>query len=144
MTRPEQVFGVADRCQCGQEIIVPLTLSFDPSKWSRVLRVAVPCSSCGARSLYAVPAEQDTPVERCPDRAWEDGRRSLARRLIRDLMMEVGEHEAELTEVRLRLELSEARSVLRRLCEDHGDNDWSDDLYLADALDKHLGRYLDE
>lgn len=31
---------------------------------------------------------------------------------------------------------------LRRLCTHHGDNDWSDDLYLSVVIDKHLGRYL--
>lgn len=34
-----------------------------------------------------------------------------------------------------------ARSVaaLREICEQHGDNDWPDDLSLADVIEKHLG-----
>ena len=32
--------------------------------------------------------------------------------------------------------------VLRDLCEVYGDNDWPDNLYLADAIEKHLGRHL--
>ncbi|HTG95725.1 MAG TPA: hypothetical protein VL866_24195 [Pyrinomonadaceae bacterium] len=34
-------------------------------------------------------------------------------------------------------------AVLRGLCEEHGDNDWDDDLYLADVVSKHLGDHLD-
>ncbi len=28
--------------------------------------------------------------------------------------------------------------TLRSLCEDHGDNDWAEDLHISDILDKHL------
>jgi hypothetical protein len=40
-------------------------------------------------------------------------------------------------------ERSMAVMRLRLLCNHHGDNDWSDDLYLSVVIDKHLGRYLD-
>lgn len=40
-------------------------------------------------------------------------------------------------------ERAEAIAALRRVCADHGDNDWKDDLYLADIIEKHLGRNLD-
>lgn len=40
-------------------------------------------------------------------------------------------------------ELEETRAVLRRACEDFGDNEWPDNLWLADALDKHLVRHLE-
>lgn len=43
---------------------------------------------------------------------------------------------------RLIAEREEAILVLRRLCGDHGDNEWDDDLHLADIIDKHLGRHL--
>lgn len=43
---------------------------------------------------------------------------------------------------RLQRERDEAVKVLRDLCEHHGDNDWPDDLHLADAIDKHLGKHL--
>ena len=35
-----------------------------------------------------------------------------------------------------------AVAQLRRICEDHGDNDWPDSLHLGDVIDKHLGRHL--
>lgn len=35
-----------------------------------------------------------------------------------------------------------AVAALRTLCAEHGDNDWPDDLHLADVIEKHLGRYI--
>ncbi len=49
---------------------------------------------------------------------------------------------AHLRIARLEAHLADARAGLRSLCDDFGDNDWGDDLYLADAIDKHLGRHL--
>lgn len=43
-----------------------------------------------------------------------------------------------------RLEREAAIAVLRDLCEEYGDNDWHDDLHLADVIEKHLGRHLGE
>lgn len=39
-------------------------------------------------------------------------------------------------------ERQEAIVILRSLCEEFGDNDWGDDLHLADIIDKHLRRHL--
>ena len=35
-----------------------------------------------------------------------------------------------------------AVSMLRQVCEAHGDNDWPDDLDLSDVIEKHLWRHL--
>lgn len=43
---------------------------------------------------------------------------------------------------RWRLERAAAVAALRRICEKFGDNDWPDDLHLADVLEKHLERSL--
>lgn len=48
------------------------------------------------------------------------------------------------TVTRLTLELDDTRAALREVCEEHGDNDWPDDLHLADVVEKHLAPYLDE
>lgn len=45
--------------------------------------------------------------------------------------------------IALTAERFEAVNVLRELCARYGDNDWADDLHLADVLDKHLLRHLD-
>lgn len=55
-----------------------------------------------------------------------------------------GDRDAELDAARAVAELEDARAALRRVCEDHGDNDWDDDLHLADVIEKHLARHLDE
>jgi hypothetical protein len=34
--------------------------------------------------------------------------------------------------------------ALRAVCADHGDNDWPDNLHLADVIEKHLHRHLTE
>lgn len=39
-------------------------------------------------------------------------------------------------------ERQEAINALRSICEDHGDNDWNDNLHLADIINKHLGDNL--
>ncbi len=36
----------------------------------------------------------------------------------------------------------EAVAALREVCADYGDNDWEDNLNLADVIDKHLARPL--
>lgn len=39
-------------------------------------------------------------------------------------------------------ERAEAVVALRSICAEHGDNDWEDNLNLADVIEKHLGRHL--
>ncbi len=48
----------------------------------------------------------------------------------------------EFTIARLIAEREEAVLVLRRLCDDVGDNDWPGNLHLADIIEKHLARYI--
>ena len=76
------------------------------------------------------------------ERGYVEGRRAFARHLAQVVRGELGVLGRSLSD--LELELDEARSVLRRLCAEHGDNDWDDDLHLADVINKHLGRYLDD
>lgn len=42
----------------------------------------------------------------------------------------------------LRDERDEAIRILRDVCEEFGDNDWDNDLHLADIIEKHLHRNL--
>lgn len=41
-------------------------------------------------------------------------------------------------------EREEAIVQLRRVCGEVGDNDWEDNLHLADVIEKHLGAYVIE
>lgn len=43
-----------------------------------------------------------------------------------------------------RLERNAAVAALREICARFGDNDWSDDLRLADVIEKHLSNHLKE
>jgi len=42
------------------------------------------------------------------------------------------------------LEREETLRMIRKLCEQHGDDKWPDNLHLGDALEKHLAPYLDD
>ncbi len=39
-------------------------------------------------------------------------------------------------------EREETVSKLREVCAEHGDNEWPENLHLADVIDKHLARHL--
>ena len=41
-------------------------------------------------------------------------------------------------------ERKETVQMLRNICGEYGDNDWTDDLHLADVLRRHLFNYIDE
>lgn len=53
-------------------------------------------------------------------------------------------YEPEADEARWLSEREQAVAMLRQVCEVHGDNDWPDDLHLADVIEKHLDRHLEE
>jgi len=62
---------------------------------------------------------------------------------MRELDVETDAEKLEQKVAQLAAEREEAIGVLRDICRDCGDNDWSDDLHLADIIEKHLGRHLD-
>lgn len=83
------------------------------------------------------------------ERHWIQGNRAAWQRILGEAVRELsgsGAHgeDPALVAARHLLELEDTRRTLRSICEEHGDNDWSDDLYLSDALEKHLGRHLYE
>lgn len=72
------------------------------------------------------------------EHAYREGRAALARELTSRLLGDLPKSHAGRTFSELALELDETRAMLRRVCEDYGDNDWPDDLYLPDVIEKHL------
>lgn len=40
------------------------------------------------------------------------------------------------------VERAEIVHMLRMICDEYGDNDWPDDLHLADVIEKHLWNHL--
>ena len=71
-----------------------------------------------------------------------DGTRSVWRELLQLALANLGYEETSAQS--WIVEREQIIASLRQLCADHGDNDWSEDLNLADVMDKHLAPYLDE
>jgi hypothetical protein len=72
--------------------------------------------------------------------AYGVGARSAWTRMLQTALKELG-HDAP-DSASLLIEREEAVAALRSLCADFGDNDWPDDLHLADVIEKHLGKHL--
>ena len=76
------------------------------------------------------------------ERAYEQGRREVYADIIRSAIRGLGYEGRPLES--LVAEREAAISALRNLCAKHGDNEWSNNLHLADIIEKHIGRHLDE
>lgn len=74
------------------------------------------------------------------ERSYRDGSRAVYRELLSMALSGLGRK--DLKAEALVLERAETVALLRRVCAEHGDNDWSDDLHLADVIEKHLERHL--
>lgn len=76
------------------------------------------------------------------ERSFEDGKKDAYMKMLLTCLAGLGEEGRDragwVVERRL------AVLALRSLCEEFGDNDWGDNLSLADVIDKHLGRHLRE
>lgn len=70
------------------------------------------------------------------EKAYIEGQRALLRRQLAEIMRELGHDQPEVAS--LVKEREDTIAALRRLCGERGDNDWPDDLYLADIIEKHL------
>lgn len=78
------------------------------------------------------------------EKAYIEGQRSAWVSLLRMALKELGYESPESQQSRWVLEREAAIAQLRITCRDFGDNDWPDDLHLADVIDKHLDRRLHE
>lgn len=77
------------------------------------------------------------------EKIWIDGNRAAWGRILQLAVREIAPG-PEQDVAQLLLERQQVVAVLRDVCRDHGDNDWPDDLHLADVVQKHLLPYLDE
>ena len=75
------------------------------------------------------------------DADYSRGRKSMATEIMVRCRRELGGYDMADAD-RLMLERKAAIAVLRSICDEHGDNDWPDNLHLADIIEKHLGNYL--
>lgn len=71
-------------------------------------------------------------------------RRMMLLHLLRSMDIKTDMTSLELRVTQLEIERDEAISVMREICHNHGDNDWKDNLHLADILNKHLRNQLEE
>ncbi len=93
----------------------------------------------------------DAEAQEREDEAYERGEADVYRRLLSMAILGIGATEIpddadrmRLRIARLEAEMADARVQLRKLCEDFGDTDWGDSLYLADVIERYLGRALYE
>lgn len=63
--------------------------------------------------------------------------------MLRECLRQLGTDNPEGAAAKWAAERAEIVLALRSVCAEHGDNDWPDDLNLADVIEKHLGRHLD-
>lgn len=76
------------------------------------------------------------------ERIWIRGRKSLARSILGALALDLEGKDLKLAAALI--QLHDVRAALRDVCDEHGDNDWEDNLHLSDVVEKHLGRHLNE
>ena len=76
--------------------------------------------------------------KRTYDQGYVDGRRTALLRVIDRILLDYEIDTKTTRRARLEIERAETVSALRRLCEEHGDNDWPDDLHLGDVIEKHV------
>ena len=74
------------------------------------------------------------------EQAYLQGGRSVWNSLLRECLrnLKTSEHD----QYSWITEREAAIAVLRGICDEFGDNDWNENLHLADIIDKHLGKHL--
>jgi len=78
------------------------------------------------------------------ERDYTRGERAALTRMLALIVRDLGYDDPEAAKVAWIKQREAAVAALRSVCEDHGDNDWPDDLNLADVIEKHLARHLEE
>lgn len=74
--------------------------------------------------------------------AYVQGSRSAWRSMLGECLRQLGIDDPEAGKARWMLEREDCIARLRDVCGTFGDNDWSEDLYLADVIEKHLAKHL--
>ena len=77
------------------------------------------------------------------EQSYIQGSRAAWTTMLRSCLANLGIDGSEADRTRWILEREAAIAALRRVCRKHGDNNWDEDLHLADIIEKHLGRYLE-
>jgi hypothetical protein len=75
-------------------------------------------------------------------KAYEEGRRASWLSIFGAALRALGYDEPEATQARWIGEREAIIAILRELCREFGDNDWKDDDYLSDVIERNLANYL--
>ena len=75
------------------------------------------------------------------DKMWLAGNRAAWAAMYEHCLRQLG-YEGR-TSASLLAEREAAVAMLREVCDQHGDNDWDNDLHLADVIEKHLFNHLE-
>ena len=73
---------------------------------------------------------------------YEEGHQMALIGMLTHCLKELGYENAAAQAAAWVVEREQTLAVLRRLCREHGDNDWSNDLHLGDIIEKHLEPYI--
>lgn len=84
----------------------------------------------------------DDQLEEIKDNAWSRGNDSAYSRILLMCCRELGCDNPAVEHTKWIAERQEILSCLREVCGDFGDNDWPDNLYIPDIINKHLANYL--
>lgn len=76
------------------------------------------------------------------DVAYTEGYRLALRQHLMLGLAHLGYEGAEKKALQWVVEREQAIGQLRALCKEFGDNDWDEQLHLADVIEKHLGKHL--
>ena len=63
--------------------------------------------------------------------------------MLQTCLHQLGRDDPKANSSRWVLEREQTVQALRSVCANHGDNDWTDDLHLADVIEKHLENHLE-
>jgi hypothetical protein len=103
---------------------------------------------CGAEAVWVTQSRPLDEAQSDYERGYIEGLRrttinEIAHKLHGLLGYPLSEKEQLVVQLaRLTLERQETVARLRSICAEYGDNDWKDDLHLADVIDKHLANNL--
>lgn len=78
------------------------------------------------------------------ERSYDRGSRAAWRSMLGECLRHLGVEDSEAGKFLWVGEREDAIAALRQICDAHGDNDWPENLHLADIIEKHLGDHLEE
>ncbi len=77
------------------------------------------------------------------EQAYEQGSRTAWLAMLQTCLRHLGIDDPAAGSARWVSEREQTVSALRKVCAEHGDNEWDESLHLADVIEKHLRRHLE-